>query len=112
MIKQNLLLPQNETSAEEAIETLVDGRGFRLEKIVSLGHVSPAGFWYDQPQDEWLTLLQGSAQLEFDNEPIVKMKQGDALIIKAHQRHRVAWTDPNQETVWLALHFESTSLDV
>ena len=27
------------------------------------------------------------------------------LNIPAHVRHRVAWTDPNQKTVWLAIHY-------
>ena len=34
------------------------------------------------------------------------MRPGDYVHIRAHVRHRVAWTDPNRETVWLALHHE------
>ena len=28
--------------------------GLRIERIVSEGHVSPEGFWYDQDEPEWV----------------------------------------------------------
>lgn len=54
----------------ERIEPLVEGAGFRLERIVSRGQASPEGFWYDQPEDEWVAgqLLQ-LATLGFDTAP-------------------------------------------
>ena len=33
----------------ELTETLVQTKGVRIERIVSHGHASPDGFWYDQP---------------------------------------------------------------
>jgi cupin 2 domain-containing protein len=33
------------------------------------------------------------------------MRPGDYVHIPAHQRHRVEWTEPDQKTVWLALHY-------
>jgi cupin 2 domain-containing protein len=33
------------------------------------------------------------------------MRPGDHVQIPAHRRHRVAWTDPEQLTVWVAIHF-------
>jgi cupin 2 domain-containing protein len=32
------------------------------------------------------------------------MRPGDYVNLPAHCRHRVEWTDPERETVWLALH--------
>ena len=38
---------------QEWMETLLGGRGrFRVERIVSRGHASPEGFWYDQDEHE------------------------------------------------------------
>jgi len=37
--------------------------------------------------------------------PSVELEPGDWLDIKAHARHRVEWTDPEQDTVWLAAHY-------
>jgi cupin 2 domain-containing protein len=52
-------------------------------------------------------LLQGSAALEFAGQPApVELAAGDYLLIPAHARHRVAWTDAHQPTIWLALHYD------
>lgn len=91
---------------EEEFAPLLDGPYLRLERIVSTGHVTPEGMWYDQPQAEWVVLLRGSARLLIEGEPQARrLNPGDWLLIPAHIRHRVEWTDPAQPTVWLALHF-------
>ncbi len=84
---------------------LLAGPGVRIERIVSAGHASPPGFWYDQPHMEWVALLAGAARLRFEDtaEPLL-LKPGDHVAIAAHRRHRVDWTDPAQPTVWLAVH--------
>jgi cupin 2 domain-containing protein len=94
-----------ERSPEEQITELLAAPGLRIERIVSTGQASPAGFWYDQDQAEWVLLLTGSAGLllEREAEPRV-LGPGDHLLIPAHIRHRVAWTDPEQPTIWLAVH--------
>lgn len=91
--------------AEERFETLLDRPGLRIERIVSTGQASPDGFWYDQPQDEWVVLLSGSAGLRFEGEPEVRtLRPGDWLHIPARMKHRVEWTDAAQPSVWLAAH--------
>ncbi|WP_456425782.1 cupin domain-containing protein [Rhodocaloribacter sp.] len=91
---------------EEVFETLLEARDLRVERIVSKGQASPPGFWYDQPWHEWVLVLCGGARLEVEGEPgPVTLRPGDYLLLPAHRRHRVAWTDPDAETVWLALHF-------
>jgi cupin 2 domain-containing protein len=93
---------------DERFEPLLSGGAFRLERIISQGHATPAGSWYDQPQDEWVLLLQGSAGLSFaEGEETLTLRAGDCLLIPARQRHRVEWTDPQDATVWLALHFSA-----
>lgn len=99
------------TGDGELFETLVRARGVRLERIVSLGHVSPDGFWYDQREWEWVMLLSGRARIAIEGEHIERsLNPGDALTLAAHCRHRVTWTDPDQPTVWLAL-FIDTALE-
>ena len=91
---------------EELFEALQAGDGIRIERIVSRGHASPEGFWYDQEDHEWVLLLKGAATLKFEGQqrPIA-LGPGDYLNIPAHTRHRVEWTDPQQETVWLAIFY-------
>ncbi len=93
--------------SEEFVEILVKTTYFHMERIVSQGQATPPGQWYDQETHEWVALLSGGAGLllEGDPEPVV-MRPGDHLLIPARRRHRVEWTDPTQQTVWLALHFK------
>ncbi len=88
--------------AEESFETLFDGPHCRIERIVSHGHASPADFWYDQADDEWVLLVQGSATLGFDDGRTVRLEAGDWVAIPAGCRHRVEAT--GAATVWLAVH--------
>ncbi len=90
----------------EQFEELLSRSGFRVERIVSSGQASPPGFWYDQEVGEWVVLLSGAAELQFENEAeSCKLGPGDWVNIEAHRRHRINWTDPSQPTVWLAIHY-------
>jgi cupin 2 domain-containing protein len=91
---------------QEHLEVLLKHPGLRIERIVSTGQASPPGFWYDQPEDEWVVLLSGTAGLRFESEVEAReLKLGDWLHIPAHVRHRVEWTDAAIPSVWLAVHF-------
>lgn len=107
----NLLTPLPSASDAEVTERLLSANGVRLERIVSLGQTSPEGFWYDQAEDEWVLLLAGRARLSIAGDPDDRdLGPGDSVYLPAGCRHRVAWTDPVQPTVWLAL-FLDPSLD-
>src|SRR3954471_11775676 len=90
---------------EELVETLLAAPAFRVERIVSRGHASPEGFWYDQPEHEWVLLVSGAARLRFEGEKPLDLTPGAYVNIPAHCRHRVEWTDPHVPTVWLAIHY-------
>ncbi len=89
---------------QEVVETLVRTADVQIERIVSHGHASPADFWYDQPQHEWVIVLQGAARLQFEDGS-VEMKVGDFLNIPAYKKHRVDWTTPAEPTVWLGVRY-------
>jgi len=89
---------------EELVEVIGGGGDVRIERIVSRGHASEEGFWYDQDENEFVLLLEGEAGLEFEDET-VHLKRGDYLTIEAHRKHRVKWTTPDQPTIWLAVYF-------
>jgi len=93
--------------AAELLQPLLETNGLRLERIVSAGHATPPGEWYDQDRDEWVILLRGRAALRFEDEAeLLEMQPGDYVTIVAHRRHRVEWTDAVEKTVWLALHYQ------
>lgn len=89
----------------EVFERLIDGDAIRIERIISKGHSSPESGWYDQDKNEWLIVLKGEAIILFADESSVNLKTGDFIDIPAHKKHRVKWTDPGTETIWLAVHY-------
>lgn len=106
----NTPTPQNFFSVptslpNEIIQTLLQTPDVRIERIVSQGHSSSEGFWYDQDTHEWVMVVSGAARLRFESEAPFEMKAGSFINIPAHKRHRVEWTDPKQETIWLAIHY-------
>lgn len=90
---------------KEVIESLVDGKNVRIERIISKGHTSPDTGWYDQDRNEWVVVLKGAAVLSFSDKSSVSLKAGDHIKIPAHEKHKVTWTDPDTETIWLAIHY-------
>lgn len=106
MRKGNILAAVPDRAPEEIFETLVDSGSVRIERIISEAHASPEGFQYDQDQNEWVLVLQGSAALKCDlEEELVLLNPGDWIDIPAHVKHRVEWTDPVRKTVWLAVFY-------
>ena len=105
-IKGNIFEPVKRTP-EEFMEILFSENAqnsVRIERIISEGHVSPENFWYDQDEWEWVAVLQGNAELEFENEnEKIFLSSGDWIVIPAHERHRVAFTSCEPPCVWLAV---------
>jgi cupin 2 domain-containing protein len=95
-------LPQH--LPRELVQVLARAADVRIERIISHGHASPEGFWYDQPQHEWVIVLKGAARLQFED-GMVGMKPGDFVNIPAFKKHRVDWTTPDEPTVWLGVRY-------
>jgi cupin 2 domain-containing protein len=89
----------------EVFEKLAASKGTRIERIISKGQRTPEGDWYDQEKNEWVMILSGEAILSFDDETSAALKAGDYINIVAHRKHRVDWTSPDVETIWLAVHY-------
>jgi cupin 2 domain-containing protein len=99
-------LPQH--LPKELVQILIGSAEVRIERIISHGHASPADFWYDPPQQEWVIVLSGAARLQFEH-CMVEMKPGDFINIPAHKKHRVDWTTPDEPTVWLGVRYGAAS---
>lgn len=89
----------------ESFQRLVESNTIKIERIVSRGHHSPDSGWYDQNENEWVMLVQGEATLAFADAASITLRAGDYVNIPAHTQHRVAWTSPETETIWLAVHY-------
>jgi cupin 2 domain-containing protein len=102
----NLFADIPETVLSEQVVALLSRPGLRIERIVSTGHASPPGFWYDEPAAEWVVVLSGKAALRFADEAAPRLLEpGDFVDIAPHRRHRVESTDAHVPTIWLAVHY-------
>lgn len=102
----NLFSTAGSPLSQEAVELLASSGQVRIERIVSRGHVSPPDFWYDQVENEWVAVLAGSARLRLRTpDEVVALRAGDHILIVAHRLHRVEWTPPDEDTVWLTVFY-------
>ncbi|WP_413110242.1 cupin domain-containing protein [Thaumasiovibrio sp. DFM-14] len=100
----NLLSQLPDASASEQFSDLLNCATLRIERIVSRGQITPETNWYEQDQHEWVLLLEGKARLQFEDRE-VSLQKGDYVHIAAGCRHRVSWTAPDIDTVWLAIFY-------
>lgn len=99
---KNILENTGEAGEEEQFKLLLKLPNCRIDRIVSAGHSSPEGFWYDQENDEWIMLVQGEATLEME-EKQVEMKTGDYLFLPKNCKHRVKSTSVDPVCIWLCV---------
>jgi cupin 2 domain-containing protein len=92
--------------SSELVDVFAESDQVRIERIVSRGHTSPPDFWYDQDRAEWVLVIAGRGRLIFEHRPEpVELGPGDHILIAPHVRHRVVFTDPDHDTIWVAVHF-------
>jgi len=104
LVMPNLLADIPSQILNEQFEEIVSKPGIRIERILSNGHTTENGKWYDQTQDEWVLILKGAGSIEYPDGRIDHLQAGDHLRIPAGTKHRVAHTE--KPTVWLAIHFD------
>jgi cupin 2 domain-containing protein len=103
-VSGHLFRPCPQARAAETAETLADGQGVRVQRIVSHGQASPPDFWYDEERAEFVAVLSGAASLQIEGEDEPRhLRPGDWIVLPPHCRHRVEWTDPAGPTVWLVV---------
>jgi cupin 2 domain-containing protein len=91
---------------EEISACLAQNKSVKIERIISRGHRSAPGFWYDQQDNEWVLLVKGEAELRFEKgNQAVHLTEGMYVNIPAHEKHRVEWTREGVDTIWLAVFY-------
>lgn len=90
---------------EETIDLLVESGKLKIERIVSRGQSSAEKKWYDQEHNEWVMVVAGEAILAIKGEEDIHLTAGSHINLPAHTLHRVSWTHPDTDTIWLAVHY-------
>lgn len=92
-------------SGDEIFNSILNSDSLKIERIVSKGNTSPDEGWYEQESAEWVVVLEGEGHILYEDGREFKLKKGNHLNIPARTKHKVSWTDPNGETIWLAVHY-------
>lgn len=95
----------NDLSKEHLVD-LLNTKNLRIERIVSFGQNSPESGWYNQDENEWVIVLEGSGTIQFDDGREQLLNKGDYINIPAHKKHKVSRTHPNKVTIWLAVFYQ------
>jgi cupin 2 domain-containing protein len=66
-IMPNLFEFPSSLPEQEVFDPLLHHPNVCIERIISTGQITPPGEWYDQNQDEWVILIQGQAELAYDD---------------------------------------------
>lgn len=98
----NLFASLSAATDGERFETLFASPACRVERILSFGHASPPGFWYEQAEDEWVVLVAGCAVLAFAGGRMLDLRAGDWVSLPARCRHRIE--SVSADAIWLAVH--------
>jgi cupin 2 domain-containing protein len=105
MKKENIFANLVKNKDKEIFQEILSKNNIKIERIVSYGQSSPKEGWYDQEGDEWVMVLKGKAVLSFKESDDVVLESGEYINIPAHTKHKVSWTAPDEETIWLAVHY-------
>lgn len=106
IIVENYYTGYKKSSSLENYLDLLVGTGFRLEKIVSKGYKTRKDKWLIEDNDEFVLLLKGKAELLFENQQKIILKEGDYFIIPANTKHKVLKTSVKPLCFWLTIHFK------
>lgn len=87
---------------QELTTILEQSNAVRIERIISTGQTSD---WYDQAETEFVILLDGVAELTFENEVRVTLNKGDTILIQPHQKHQVTYTSTEPPCNWLCVFY-------
>jgi cupin 2 domain-containing protein len=104
---KNIYDSENINLTKEYFEDILKQKGFKLERIISFGNITENNFWYDQDEDEFVLLLKGAAKIQLENQSVITLGEGDYIIIPAHVKHKVIYTDTKIKTYWLTCYFQN-----
>lgn len=96
---ENLFCSKDASLEHEVFFDLLRQKNVRIEKILSMGQTSTE--WYDQDEDEWVCVLEGEAELTYEDGSHQRLGTGDHVLLPAHKRHKVSYT--SKPCVWLCV---------
>ena len=98
-------IPDNLPKNFELFQTVMANDLLSIERIISTGQKTPEDQWLEQDKNEWVILLQGEAEMQFEGEESKILSSGDYLHIEKNTKHKLLRTSAEPECIWLAVHY-------
>ncbi len=98
-------LPQTLSKGFETFQEIISNENLIVERIISTGQVTPDSQWLEQDKNEWVLLLQGESELEFEDGERWELKKGDYILIPENKKHKVSSTSIEPPCIWLAIYY-------
>ena len=89
--------------SDERVAVLLSHRNLVIERIVSSARL--AAKTYVQPQDEWVLLVRGEAELDIAGNPVA-LKAGDHVFLPSGTAHTLK--SASDGALWLAVHLHKS----
>lgn len=106
MIDNFYKIPDTLPPEFELFQPVISNDKILIERIISSGQATPAGQWLEEDRNEWVLLLQGEAEIVFEDGKNRILYTGDHILIEKNKKHRVARTSNKPLCIWLAVYFE------
>jgi cupin 2 domain-containing protein len=103
MHKGNLFSDAVPPAAGERFDALLSHKKVLIERIVSSARITQTK--YVQPQDEWVLLVRGQAELEIAGEAVV-LGAGDHVFLPSGTVHTLK--SASDGALWLAVHLHAS----
>ncbi|MBK8549793.1 MAG: cupin domain-containing protein [Ignavibacteria bacterium] len=98
-------IPQNLPKNFELFQSIISKDNLSIERIISTGQKTPENQWLEQDKNEWVILLQGEAEMQFEDGINRILTAGDYLNIPENTKHKVLKTSSEPACIWLAVHY-------
>lgn len=97
-------IPQDLPKNFELFQSIISTENLSIERIISTGQKTPDNQWLEQDKNEWVLLLQGESEMQFEDGKKINLKPGDYFFISKNTRHKVVRTSSVPPCIWLAVH--------
>lgn len=98
-------IPKNLPKNFELFQSIISNDNLSIERIISTGQKTPDNQWLEQDKNEWVILLQGEAEMQFEDGISRILIAGDYLNIPKSTKHKVLRTTSEPACIWLAVHY-------
>jgi cupin 2 domain-containing protein len=98
----NLFTDSDPPSSGERLDVLLSRKNLVIERIISSARMGPTQ--YVQPQDEWVLLLRGDAELDVAGKAVM-LKAGDHVFLSSGTAHTLK--SASEGALWLAVHLHA-----